>query len=225
MKVKASLRSRSLLGILAFSIFLFIVVIQATKSSLPSDFVSRYTNLERGYDENGFPRLGRADAPVQVMEFGGWGSPGTAEIYQFTFPILLERIKANEISFIYVPMLTGEGDVSGATLTAFCADQQGKFWEVYDLLFSWRLEFGYDAFNSDRLAEIGGLLGLNSLQMESCMKSHARGEVWNQAHTQGVDTTPTIKINGQQVDWVYNNPEQTIVNFNQAIDSILAASS
>ncbi|NWF65330.1 MAG: peptidylprolyl isomerase [Chloroflexi bacterium] len=79
--------------------------------------------------------IGPADAPVTIVEYCDFQSQGCLLMAQ-TIAELMRTYKG-KIRFVFRPTpLTGILDKSDASaLAAFAANEQGKFWEMYDLLF------------------------------------------------------------------------------------------
>ena len=76
-----------------------------------------------------------------------------------------------------------------------CAHEQGKFWEMHDLLFSTQATISIE--NSKQLAV---QLGLNVDQFNQCMDSHKYTQEvqadMNDGNALSVSGTPTFFING-----------------------------
>ena len=108
-----------------------------------------------------------------------------------------------------------------AAEAASCAGDQGVFWRYHDTLFL--NQTGPTSFVDDRLKQMAADLGLDTAAFNSCLDGgEKRAEVEASiaaAREQGVDSTPTIFINGTEVqDWHDFNA------VSQAIESALAAS-
>jgi len=195
---------------------LFFSANQPAEAPIPTDEIARYEGLERGQDEEGFPRLGSGTAPVKVVEFASFGCPGCAQFHRDVYPQLLERVRAGEVSFTYVPLLTGEGNVSGAARVALCADDQGKFWEAHDTLFSWQNLYVANAFNQNRLTSGVRALGLDQGRINGCVNSQPTSDLITLASQKGVSETPTVRVNNTLVE---SNDWATL---STAIDNALA---
>jgi protein-disulfide isomerase len=92
-----------------------------------------------GSAETGVGHLeGRADAPVQVMEFGDFECPHCAEFALVTEPDIRTRlISTGIVAFRYFDFpLSGFEHSWTAHIAASCAEDQGKFWEMHDRLYS-----------------------------------------------------------------------------------------
>lgn len=199
-----------LIGLLFFS------ANQPAEAPIPTDEIARYEGIERGQDEEGYPRLGSASAPVRVVEFASFGCPGCAQFHRDVYPQLLERVREGNVSFTYVPLLTGEGNVSGAARVALCADDQGKFWETHDTLFHWQSLYVANAFNQNRLTSGVRNLGLDEGRINSCVNSQETSDLITVASQKGISTTPTLRVNNTLV------PQNDWATLSSAIDNALA---
>lgn len=79
--------------------------------------------------------IGPADAPVTLIEYCDFQSPGCLD-QAYIIGWLLEN--QNDLRFVFRPIaLTGDLDKADkAFIAAMAADKQGKFWAMYNLLFT-----------------------------------------------------------------------------------------
>lgn len=169
--------------------------------------LERYAGIEQGLTEEGFYRLGKADAMVQIIEMSSFSCSACRAFHDSAFPQLLPLIAEGKVSFTYVP-LYGIGGIPGGDLptrAAFCADQQGRFWEYHDALFGWQ-DFGAFAFAVDRLVEGAKSLDMDVGAFRTCLNSEDAVPTLEAARAYaasvpGFQGTPTILLNGQQVNW------------------------
>jgi cyclophilin family peptidyl-prolyl cis-trans isomerase/protein-disulfide isomerase len=79
--------------------------------------------------------IGPADAPVTLIEYCDFQSPGCRDQAYIVGSLLANH---DDLRFIFRPMaLSGALDKSDkAFIAAIAADKQGKFWEMYNLLFT-----------------------------------------------------------------------------------------
>ena len=91
-----------------------------------------------------------------------------------------------------------------AAEAAACAADQGAFWRYHDTLFL--NQSGPNSFTDARLKQMAETLGLDTAAFNQCLDSgEKRAGVEAsiaEAQAQGIDSTPTILINGTEVaDW------------------------
>jgi protein-disulfide isomerase len=99
------------------------------------------------------------------------------------------------------PFLGAESNYAGAA--ARCAQDQGKFWEYHDYLFSHQNGENQGAFSKDNLKKFAGTLGLNTGDFNNCVDSDKYAKKMTDAATYGqgvgVSGTPATFINGRMV--------------------------
>jgi len=169
--------------------------------------LERYADLEQGQTEEGFYRLGSADAPAQIIELSSFSCSACRAFHDTVLPELLPLIAEGQLAFTYVSLF-GIGGIPGGDAparAAFCAGQQGRFWEYHDALFAWQ-DFGAFAFAFDRLLLGAQALELDAAAFESCLTSDEALPALDAARAyaasvEGFEGTPTILLNGQLVNW------------------------
>lgn len=192
---------------------LFIISSRPADAPIPEGVTEKYDGFEIGTTSENFPRLGAADAPVQIEEFSSFSCPGCKSFHDEVFPAILERVRAGHVAFTYVPMLTGSiENAEGAARAALCAGEQGKFWEMHDVLFDWHGRYVNNAFTSNRLSSGAEALGLNIGTFNSCFSSEKITNIISVANAKGIQSTPTVRVNGQTVGL-------TVAEITTAIDS------
>ena len=206
-----------------FVIFLIIAQIPAD-ATIPETAVEQYAGLPQSETEEGYPLLGNPDAPVSVVEYSSFDCPSCQNFYTNVTPSLIERVRAGEISFTYVPLFGTGGIVNGegAAKAALCAGEQDAFWPYHSALFTWQGQYANTAFTQGRLT--GGIdsLELDRSAWDSCFASDRPGTILTSATAsagslQGFTGPPTILVNGEIVS-------PTLAAVNTAIDAALAAS-
>jgi hypothetical protein len=148
----------------------------------------------------GYYRLGNPNAPVEVREYASFACSGCLTFHQTEFPQLLPLIEGGQMNFVFVPLTTGSvPNPEGANRTAMCAGEQGKFWQMHDVLFDWQGLYGNAAFQDGRLRGAITALGLDSGTFNSCVGSERITTVLNAALGEGVSSTPTVTVQGANV--------------------------
>jgi protein-disulfide isomerase len=90
-----------------------------------------------------------------------------------------------------------------AAYAAECANEQGKFWEYHDKLFSeWRGEF-VGTYTKPNLKKYAADLQLDTAQFNQCLdsertKSKVEADV-AEAGRLGLNSTPTFLVNGKEL--------------------------
>ncbi len=202
-------------GIVAVAVIiggLFFVANQPAEAPISEETLARYIDLPQSANEQGFPRLGRVDARVQVVEYSSFSCPTCGEFHDTIFPQLLERIERGEINFTFVPVSRGITNDEGASRAALCAANQNKFWELHDVFFDWLSRFGETAFTTNRIRAGAEGVGVNVNTLTDCFRTAPINDLLLRGQ-QGTTSTPTLRINGTLVE----NP-LSIDEINEAID-------
>ena len=96
-----------------------------------------------------------------------------------------------------------------ATQTAWCAGEQGKFWEFHDMLYRRQELWNRLATPLERLSDFAKDLNLDTAALKSCVESGRMQELVKADKTYGqqlqVSSTPTLFINEQRA--VGSQPE------------------
>jgi protein-disulfide isomerase len=144
--------------------------------------------------------MGRAKAPVTVIEYASLGCPHCAVWAINVFPAFKARfIDTGKVRFVFREMLTGQPILAAAGfLTARCAGP-AKYFEAVDQVFRAQEEMvrGGDAYAP--LLRIARGVGLTQDQFDACMKDkaalaalQARSE--RNSDLGGVTGTPTFVV-------------------------------
>ena len=172
--------------------------------------------------------MGKADAPVQVIEFGDFECPGCGNFANVTEPDIRTRlINTGVVGFHYYDFpLTQHKNSFTAHLAAACAADQGKFWEMHDRLYAGQDEWSdlVDPTITDPLSifrRYAKELGLDVKTWENCVvtQKYTAQIKGNQAEgmRRGVQETPTLIIGDKQVNGVSYD------DFKKLVDDALAA--
>lgn len=163
--------------------------------------------------------IGPADAPVIILEYCDFQSQGCLAMAQTVAELM--RNFEGQIRFIFRPLpLSSVLDKSDASvLAAFAANEQGKFWEMYDLLFVRYNEWSNlspGAFKSWLTREVPSV-GIDASQLTVAMNAEealSRLKSAQEAVTQlSIPAVPIVLINGTlQQSYVldYRNMNDTV---------------
>ena len=171
--------------------------------------------------------FGNATAPVEVIEFGDFECPQCARWSAITEPDVRSRlIQPGIVRLRYIDFpLSMHRNTYPASRAAACADEQGKFWEMHDLLYQTQDQWNGQATRSPDgvFKKLGEQLKLNQQQFDSCIDSK-KTQAKVQAHEQialqrQASGTPTFIIGGQMITQALSYDE-----FKQLVDQALAKS-
>ncbi len=171
--------------------------VKMTLSAPPPLIHPGAVGYESHHTEDGDPALGPEDATVTVIEYSDFSCGFCRRFYNDTLPLLLEEY-SDRVRFVYrdAPVL----GAYQAAIAAECADEQGRFWEYHDALFT-NPNAVRDEAQLVALAETVELDDIDAF--ESCLTSEAtRDEVdedFEAARAAGVTGTPSFTINGELI--------------------------
>jgi protein-disulfide isomerase len=155
-------------------------------------------------DPNGGELLGRASAPVLVEEYGDFQCPVCGQWERDVGPTVRRLVDQGRIRFEYHPIAFIGPESLAAANAALAAGDEGKFWAYHDLLFADQAPENSGALTTDRLLELGRQVGLTSQQFQHKVTDGTYDnwvrQATDQSSQRGVVQTPTVLVNGRQVD-------------------------
>jgi protein-disulfide isomerase len=140
------------------------------------------------------PILGRADAPLAIIEFSDYECPFCAQFHSKTFPLIrASHIDSGKALFAlrHLPLERHRFALEAAK-AAECAFRQGRFWPFHEELF--RLPLALDPLS---LRSKAAAVGVESAAFESCWTSDIQGRIERDielAREIGVRSTPSFLI-------------------------------
>jgi len=149
---------------------------------------------------------GAEDAPVTVYEFSDFGCPFCGMFARGTYPGLHEEFVATgKVRWTYVPFVMGMfPNGAESARAAECAAEQGKFWEMHDLLYAKQNEWKASRSPERLYNGYARELGLDTGRFASCYREDrggARTALNNRAaDALRVRATPSFFINGRLVE-------------------------
>ncbi len=96
----------------------------------------RFAILPERPDFSGASIEGNPGASVVVIEYSDFECPFCRRWYKDTLPSIRDLVGDEvAIAFLHFPLVQIHPNAAGAHFAAECAGEQGKFWEMHDLLF------------------------------------------------------------------------------------------
>ena len=155
------------------------------------------------------PSLGRASAPVTLIEFSDFQCPFCQRVAP-----TLKRVRetyGDKVRIVWkdFPLTQIHPQAFKAGEAAHCAGDQGKYWEYHDRLFA-----NQQQLQPDELKKHASELGMDAPAFGACLDTSKYGERVRDGVAQGqrlgVNSTPTIYINGRMLSGA--QPYETFVS-------------
>lgn len=151
--------------------------------------------------------IGSDSAPVEVVEFADFECPACGSFATLTEPDVRKRlVNTGQVRYRFVDYpLNMHRNTWPAHRAAWCAGDQGKFWEMHDALF-----FNQDRWNGEATTKPDGVIadlargvGVNVAQFNSCVESRKfdpqiRANL-QEAERRRINSTPTFVIGNKVV--------------------------
>jgi protein-disulfide isomerase len=141
---------------------------------------------------------------VLVEEYGDFQCPICGQWERDVGPTVRRLVDQGRIRFDYHPIAFIGPESLAAANAAEAAGDEGRFWAYHDLLFADQAPENSGALTTDRLLELGRQVGLTSQQFQQRVRDGTYDnwirQATDRASQRGVTQTPTVLVNGQQVD-------------------------
>ncbi len=205
-----------------------IVIINSASSPANSPIVEITPKVYPQVDRNS---IGDPNAPVKIVEYSDFQCPLCKRFADETEQAIVDDyIKTGKVYFTYRSLgnfisdniRMGKTESRDSAMAAYCAADQGKFWEYKDSLFTnWKGE-DVGSFTQKRLIAMAESIGLDVEQFSQCLKSGKYRDQIDQdsqdGNAAGVNGTPAFFINGELLMGA-----QPFETFRQAIEAALQA--
>jgi protein-disulfide isomerase len=182
-------------AIIAVIILLFagIVILSKDKASAPTTDAQPTNHV-----------VGEGTSGVTLVEYGDFECSGCAAYYP-----VVEQVKEkykDQITFQYrhLPLVQLHPNAFAASRAAEAAAKQGKFWEMYDLLFQNQQAWSTQSDATGTFEQYAGQLGLDVEKYKQDAASAEVNDIINAdiaefKKTGAQMSTPTFFLNGEQI--------------------------
>jgi len=113
------------------------------------------------------PVKGNKDAPITMVEYSDYQCPFCARNYREVMPrIQKEYIDTGKLKFVMreFPLSSLHKNATNASIAALCAGEQGKYWEMHNVLFE-----NQKALDVNNLKSLAGTIGLDTATFDDCL--------------------------------------------------------
>jgi protein-disulfide isomerase len=156
--------------------------------------------------------MGSPAATIELVEHGDFECPGCGQYAELAEPEIRQQyVNTGKIRFRFIDFpLAGHKNTLNASNAAACADEQGKFWEMHDLIYGTQYlwsDLAQGSLSGDPDKHFKTIArqipGLDGAKFDECVASR-RNLAKIQAHLKlgeerGVHGTPTFFVGNQQL--------------------------
>jgi protein-disulfide isomerase len=139
--------------------------------------------------------LGKADAPVTVVEFSDYQCPFCKRALPVLKELLAKYPEKVRLGYRDFPLGSIHPRAEAAAEASRCAGEQGRFWPYHDLLFEHQTKL-----DDASLQDYARQLGMDAPRFEHCLKSHkyraAVQQDLEKGKQLGISGTPAFFIDG-----------------------------
>jgi protein-disulfide isomerase len=185
-------------------------LVRMTKLDLTKD---PYAETMKKIDLAGRPIRGNKDAKVVVVNFDDFQCPFCSRMHQTLFPELLKEY-GDRVEFVYkdFPLAEIHPWATHAAVDANCLGAQNSdaYWDFADYIHANQHEVSSEKTREsefaalDRLTTLQGQKhNLDQTKLQSCIKAQKDDAITasvKEGESVGVNATPTLFINGQEMD-------------------------
>ena len=175
----------------------------------------------------GSPILGDPDAPVTIVEFGDYQCHQCHNWFLDTKPMIMrDYIETGKVNLVFVDFAFLGRDSPKAAEATYCADDQNKYWEYHDSLYTAQestIDNGWA--NSERLKAFAFNLNLDMDLFNECLDSgkYSKRVQYNsqEARDNGVRGTPGFFIIGPDFQQHPIGGAQPLSVFQRVLDTMI----
>ena len=175
----------------------------------------------------GSPILGDPDAPVTIVEFGDYQCHQCHNWFLDTKPMIMrDYIETGKVNLVFVDFAFLGRDSPKAAEATYCADDQNKYWEYHDSLYTAQestIDNGWA--NSERLKAFAFNLNLDIDLFNECLDSgkYSKRVQYNsqEARDNGVRGTPGFFIIGPDFQQHPIGGAQPFSVFQRVLDTMI----
>jgi protein-disulfide isomerase len=174
--------------------------------------------------------MGPEDAPVVIYEFADFQCPGCATFATFVAPLIKEHyVEQGTVRYVYYDFpLPNHQHSFLASRAARCAEEQDRFWEYHDLLYARQQRWSSVGDASRLFIDYANELGLDRSAFSDCLRSDRYALEVTQnlrlGESLGVNSTPTLFINGKRMPPVSFRELRGIIDQELATNPVAGAS-
>ena len=164
---------------------------------------------------------GPENAPFTLVEFGDYQCPSCAAYHPMVTEVMRRYPDKVRLEFHHFPLLSIHPNSMGAAIAAEAAGEQGRYWEMHDLLFEDQMQWAQMPNPEPEFIALANRAGLNANQFMKSLRSPEIQQRVLQDVVRGreakVDAVPAFFVKGQHIPLPHN-----IQEFSQLVEQNLA---
>jgi len=187
-------------------------------------------NLPSKISADNDPIIGNPDAPITIIEFSDFQCPFCARFHIQTLPTIMdEYIEKGTVKLVFrdFPLQSIHPNAVPASVAAECANEQGKFKDMHDILFERQNEWSNleTVYVIDLFNQYSKQINLEQEQFTSCLSTgkyvkEIQNDL-NDGRAYKITGTPGFFIGNQEIGFVELKGAQPFESFKKVIDSQL----
>lgn len=147
---------------------------------------------------------GPENAKITLVEFGDYQCPSCKAYHPVVLEILSRYPQQVRLEFHHYPLVSIHGNSMAASLAVEAAGEQGRYWEMNDLVFEHQDEWSKSPNPEPDFLALAGMTGLNQNAFMQAMRSPQLQDRVLQdvvrAREANVEAVPTFFIDGQKIN-------------------------
>ncbi|MGI0083085.1 MAG: DsbA family protein [Nitrosopumilaceae archaeon] len=170
---------------------------------------------------------GSDSAKINLVEFGDYQCPFCKRFFDQTEPqLMIEYVDAGKAKFYFLDVSIVGDDSITLGQGAWCADEQGKYYEYHDYMYSNQGKENSGWGTPDKVKDlVRNIPGLDVEKFSECLDSK-KYESRNQQLTKfssklGLTGTPTMFVGNSEMGYTKITGAQPYFSFKQVIDTYL----
>ena len=197
---------------------------------LQNQLPTKQPSLPLKISEDNDPVIGDIDAPITIIEFSDFQCPFCARFHVQTLPTIMdEYINEGTVKIVFrdFPIQSIHPNALPASVAAECANEQGKFKEMHDILFEKQNEWNNQEMNKTMLLfnQYASEMQLEQEKFDSCLRNGKYIEEikkdLDDGRAYGVSATPGFFIGNDQIGFIELKGAQPFESFKKVIDAQL----
>lgn len=212
--------SKSFWAVIAAIILIFVGIFVFTGNKDSKD--SKSGSSKSGTVSNN--TIGKGSTGVVLLEYGDFQCPYCGQYYPIVKQVQEKYNDQITLRFMHFPITSAHQNAFAAARAAEAAGKQGKFWEMYDQLYSNQTAWSSASDPATAFQTYARLIGIDATKFKQDYASSVVNDTINADMASGTDKgvtgTPTFYLDGKKIEVT-----QSVDDFSKQIDAAIAKKS